>query len=551
MSQMNFSSLSKKLKVYNINDGVFVLLIVLFGLHFSIKAQSINTSESYKKNYEKARRLIHKYPDSTKIFANRALLTAKNNDERADVYYILGKMANTQEWNNTAIHYYKQALKLYTQETKKNKIRLAMIAPYRRLKKLNTALELATWVKGYSEQQKELRNLQNAYSSLGNVFYNLSQADTFSIRWIDSSLHYHRKSIELRKQHAPKTQAMAYYNSSFAYEAISPDSAIYYTQLALQQPNLTNYYKVWYNIRLAQIYYKQREYQKGTICLTKAKEIPCKDLNMQNLYWFYKAMIALYQQNITEAKQGFNKYDSVVGLLCSKAQNMVDRKELTGMLEEDYQDAYNAAMAMYKKTKKEVYLGLINQYKTKKHKASKTYLQTHLLIAKQDSLLLSKADSTINKTNLDKPYLDSLLAKENNQRWIFWGVMLTLIVLGVVGWRYQLQYNSAKAKEEAVEPQPQLIITNQKLNAKLLSSLAAQNEFDKILSLLETNLGNKTIEEYEQNLPHSVTLSAQEKVYLALLSEGFSQWEIGQMLNQNKKSIIEWDKKIKQKTSRV
>ncbi len=548
MNQMKFSSLSKELKVYNIN-GVFVLLIVFTGFYNSAKAQSFNTPESYKKNYEKARKLIYKYPDSTKILANRALLTAKNNDERADVYCVLGKMAKAQEWNNTAIYYYKQALKLYTKEIQKNKIRLAMITPYRRQKKFHTALKLAKWVTNYSEKQQDLVNLRNGYSSLGNVFYNLSQQDTLSIKLIDSSLHYHRKSITLRKKHTPTTLAMAYYNSSFAYEAISPDSAIYYTQLALQQPNIKQYHKVLYNIRLAQVYYKKGNYQEGKRYLDKVQKIPCNDLNMQNLYWFYKAMIGLYQQNISEARQSFNKYDSVVGLLCSKAQNTVDRKDLMGMLEEDYQAAYNAAMAMYKRTQKEAYLGLINQYKTKKQKASKTLSKTHLLIAKQDSILLSKADSN-NATGTPSPQLERLLRKERTQRQIFWGVMLSLIVLGTVGWWYQTK-RTKNTTDTVVEQTPQLIIQNQKLNSQLLNTLATENKFEEILSLLETNLGNKVIEEYKQHLPPDVSLNAKEKVYVVLLSEGFSQWEIGQMLNQHKRSIIEWDKKIKQKTSRV
>lgn len=534
--------------MYNIN-GVVVLLIVFTGLYTSTKAQSTNTFESYKKNHEKARKLIYKYPDSTKIFANRALLTAKNNNERADVYCILGKMAKTQEWNNSAIHYYKQALKLYTKEAHKNKIRLAMITPYRRQKKFLTALELARWVTNYAQQQQDLFNLRNGYSSLGNVFYNLSQQDTLSIRWIDSSLHYHRKAMVLRQRYAPQTIARAYYNSSFAYEAISPDSAIYYTQLALQQPNIKKYHKVLYNIRLAQVYYKKGNYQEGKNYLDKAQKMPQKDLNIQNLYWFYRAMIGLYQQNINEAKQSFNKYDSVVGLLCSKAQNMVDRKALMGMLEEDYQAAYNAAMVMYKRTQKEAYLGLINQYKTKKQKASKTYSKTHLLIAKQDSLLLSKADSN-QASDKPSPQLESLLRKENTQRKIFWSIMFTLIVLGVVGWWYQTK-RSNKTTDTVVEQASQLIIQNQKLNTELLNTLATKNKFEEILSLLETNLGNKVIEEYKQHLPPDVSLNAKEKVYVALLSEGFSQWEIGQMLNQHKRSIIEWDKKIKQKTSRV
>lgn len=534
--------------MYNIN-GVFVLLLVFVGFYTSTRAQSTNTSESYKKNQEKARKLIYKYPDSTKIFANRALLSAKNNDERAEVYCVLGRMARTQEWNNSAIHYYKQSLKLYTKEAKKNKIRLAMITPYSRQKKYLTALELARWVTHYAKQQQDLKNLRKGYSYLGNVFYNLSQQDTLSIRLIDSSLHYHRKSITLRKKHAPKTLAMAYYNSSFAYEAISPDSAIYYTQLALQQPELKNYYKVLFNIRLAQVYYKQGKFQEGRSYLSKVQKIPCNDLNLQNLYWFYKAMIALHQQSISEARQSFNKYDSVVGLLCSKAQNTVDRKDLMGMLEEDYQEAYNAAMKMYKSTQKEAYLGLINQYKSKKQKASKTLSKTHLLIAKQDSILLSKADSNT-ATDTPSPQLERLLRKEQTQREIYWGVMFGLIVLGVIGWWYRTK-NAKKTTETIVEPTPQLIIQNQKLNTQLLNTLATENKFEEILSLLETNLGNKVTEKYKQYLPSDVSLNAKEKVYVVLLSEGFSQWEIGQMLNQHKRNIIEWDKKIKQKTSRV
>lgn len=532
--------------MYNIN-GVFVLLGVLSGFFTSAKAQSVNTSEIYKKNYEKARKLRHKYPDSTKIFANRALLSASNNDQRAEVYCLLGKMAKAQEWNNTAIHYYQQSLKLYTNETSKNKVRLAMIAPYRRQKKYNTALRLARWVTKHAEKKGELGNLKNSYSSLGNVFYNLSQADTFSIKWIDSSLHYHRKSIELRKKYFPRTQAMAYYNSSFAYEAISPDSAIHYTQLALQQPNLETYHKALYNIRLAQIYYKKKAFKFGKYYLNKAQQIHYQDLNLQNMYWFYKAMIALFQQNIREVKQGFNKYDSVISLLRNNAQNMADQKGLTEMIREDYQDACNAAMQMYKRTKNEVYLGLINQYKIKKQQASKKYIRTHLLIEKQDSLLLSKVYSTA-ELRMTKPTLETQLSNENTQRWIFWGIMIILIMLGGIVWWYQLQ------QKQAMPPpaeQPQLMITNQKLNTKLLSSLAEQNEFEKILSLLNTHLGNDTLKHYTQNLPNDVTLSAQEKVYLKLLSEGFSQWEIGQMLNKNKRSIIEWDKKLKQKLNKV
>lgn len=523
---------------YNINDGL-VLLIVMWCFCTTTLAQPANTSENYKKKYKKAQGFIYKYPDSTKFFATQALLAAQTNNQRGDVYSLLGKMAKTQEWFNTSVYYHQKALKLYPDEKNKNKARLNLVTPYRRLKKYNTALRMVRWVNRYLVEKNDLLNLKSSYSSLGNIFYNLSQVDTFSVKWADSSLYYHRRSINLRKKNFPETLAQAYYNASFAYEAISPDSAIYYTKLALEQGGISDYRKVLYNIRLAQINYKKEDYKEGLVCLDIAKKTPFSDLSLKNMYWYYQAMIALQVQDLPKTRKYFNKCDSLVALMSAKARNITDRKNMAEMIQGYYQDAFDVAQKLYKATNNKVYFELKEEYRKKKDKAGKKYRSAHQQIEQNDSLQLSKEDSSIAQNDTGQVSAKQQ-ATEDKEHWLFLGIMATIItIIGAWWWWQVAKLPEQKDKESDNE---QKATSSQKLNTNLLSSLASHNEYEKILALLEEHLGVNVIEQKAHE-----NFTAQEKVYLALLAEGFTQWEIRQMLNLSKKNILDWEKQIKQK----
>ena len=301
---MNRSFL-KDIKVYNINGLLGVLGVMCISFSISV-AQTLNTIENYKKNYKKAQEWRYKNPDSARFYSTKTLLSAETNDQRAKVYYnILGKMARKQEWHNTAIHYFQKALKMFSNEKDKNKVRAYLVLAYRRQKRYSTALRLANWVKNYREKKKDTLGLAGSYSQLGNIFYNLSQVDTFSIKWSDSSLYYHRKSVNIRKK-TKKGLANAYYNFSFAFDEVSPDSAIHYTKLALKSKTIDDYSRVLYNIRIAQINYKRGTYVEGNKYLDEAIKFPISDANLLEMFFFHRGIILFNLQDLDLARKYFN-----------------------------------------------------------------------------------------------------------------------------------------------------------------------------------------------------------------------------------------------------
>lgn len=526
--------------MYNINGLLGVLGCVC--ISFSIlTAQPSNTSENYKKNYKKAQEWQYKNPDSTRFFANKALISSVNDSEKAEVYYLLGRMAQTQEWSNSAIHYYQKALKLYIDEKKKNNLRIKLITPYRRQKKFNTALRLARWVKRYLLEQKDTINLASNYSELGNIFFNISQVDTFSIKWTDSSLFYHRKAIQLRKKRKPKSLPGAYYNVSFAYEAISADSAIYYTKLALKSNELSTYRRMLYNIRLAQINYRKGDYETGNLNLDDAYKINDDDLNLRFLYFLYRNLIAIHLKDIQLAKKYIAKSDSVLNLMAAKTKDAVDKKGMSQIASDAYLDIYLSATKVFKQTKDSTYLKLANEYKAKKEQASRQYKQSNQLIEQKDSLLLAK---TTKRSDIQEGVKNNEDVASSLQTW----VIVLVIAFILAGWGVWWWLQSMKRQDEMVDTNSLEPVTDvQGLNMELLSTLAGQQNYEQIYTLLDKHIGVEGVEEKQQYLVPGSSLTFQEKVYLVLELEGFSEWEICQMLNQTKRTITEWKKRIGQK----
>lgn len=527
--------------MYNIN-GVFriVLLGVCLVAHYAA-AQPDNTSENYKKTYKKAQHWLYKRSDSTQFFATQALLVAKSRTQRADIYYLLGKMARTQEWTNSAIHYFQKALKLYEKDENKNKVRLALITPYRRQKKYNTALRLARWVNQYLKKKKDSANLKDNYSSLGNIFFNLSQVDTFSVKWTDSSIYYHKKAITLCRQRFPESLPDAYYNFSFAYETISPDSAIYYTKLALNDLKLNEYDQVLFNIRLAQIHYRKKAYKVSNHYLNLANRVNFSDLNLRFMYYFYKGANSLNLQRLADAKTQLVQCDSMLSLMSHKAQNIVDKKGMNQTATEVYGEISSNALKVYEQTKDKAYLEIRKQYQAKKEQTSQKYQQTNQLIVQNDSLLLHKSAQRLQASVNSATDTRQMINKPANYVFFVSAVILLIIAWVVWGW---IQQNRSQHPEKK---QSYALNARQGLSTDVLSTLAARNEYEKIFSLLTEHLGTEIIAKKTKDLLPGQSFTTHEKVYLVLKAEGFSSWEIGQMLDQTKRNIGEWDKKIKQK----
>ncbi len=522
--------------MYNING-----LLVVFGIvsiSFSVlPAQTINTSENYKKNYKKAREWQYKNADSTRFFANKALLAAQNGNEKAGIYYFLGEMAQSQEWSNSAVHYYQKALKLYSTEKEKHKVRIALITPYRRQKKMNTALNLARWVNRYLLEKNDTVNLASNYSQLGNIFFNLSQADTFSVKWTDSSLFYHRKSIALRKDKSPETLPKAYYNQSFAYEAISPDSAIHYTKLALNSAKISDYDKALYNLRLAQINYRKKDFEQGSLYLDVARDWCANDLNLQFMHTFYEGCIALNLRKIGKAETLISRCDATLKKMEQSVTNIVDKKSMSQSAAEAYGEIARNAFAVFKQTKDSTYLKLANKYQNKKQQASKQYRQSNQQIVVKDSLVLA---NTANQVG-DLPMTDT---SESLQT----GIVVLVLAFLLSGWGvwWWLRYSQQQGMEET-PTKSEVLVDVQGLNTQVLSTLAGQQDYEQIFNLLDKHIGVEGLTEKEGDLLPGETFTFQEKVYLVLKMEGFSDWEICQMLDQTKRTIGEWNKKIQQK----
>jgi len=522
--------------VYNINGLLVVLGIV--SISFSVLlAQPINTSENYKKNYRKAREWKLKNVDSTRFFANKALLVAQTSDEKAIIYSLLGEMAKTQEWSNSAIHYFQRALKLYTTEQAKNKARLALITPYRRQKKFNTALSLARWVKRYLEAKKDSANLKDNYSSLGNIFFNLSQVDTFSIKWTDSSIYYHQKAIAIHQNKFPGGLARKYYNVSFAFETISPDSAIYYTQLALDRSEISFYDRMLYNIRLAQINYRKGAYKAGNLNLDAAQKINYNDLNLRFMYALYRNLIAIHLKDIDLAKQYINQSDSLLALMASKTTNVVDRRGMSQIAADAYLDIYLSASKVFKQTQDSAYFTLANEYQIKKLQASRQYQQSNQLIVAKDSLVLADTDKQPKETSLTE-------AAERLQS----GIVVLVLTFLLAGWGvwWWLRYTQQQGVE-AETTKVEALVEVQGLNTNVLSTLASQQDYQQIYTLLDKHIGVEGLAAKENDLVPGESFTAEEKVYLVLKMEGFSDWEVCQMLDQTKRTIGDWNKRIRQK----
>ena len=523
--------------MYNINGllGVFGMICISFSI---LRAQSTNTSENYKKNYEKAREWQFKNADSTRFFANKALLVAQTGNEKADVYYLLGKMSQTQEWSNSAIHYYQKALKLYTTEKKKNKVRIALITPYRRQKKFNTALNLARWVNRYLLKQKDTANLASNYSQLGNIFFNLSQVDTFSVKWTDSSLFYHRKSIALRKLQSSESLPRAYFNQSFAYEDISPDSALYYTKLALNSAKISAYDETLYNLRLAQISYRKQDFEQGNLYLEKSRKFSKNDLNLQFMHTFYEGCIALNLKKIELAQTLVKRCDSTLKEMERNVSNVVDKKGMSQSAAEAYGEIAQNALAVFKQTQDSVYLKLANEYQAKKLKASKQYQQSNQQIVAKDSLVLANTDQQSEEITSVADASESLQT----------GIVVLVLAFLLAGWGvwWWLRYTQQQGVDAEVS-KVEALVEVQGLNTSVLSTLASQQDYKQIYTLLDKHIGVEGLAAKENDLMPGESFTAEEKVYLVLKMEGFSDWEICQMLDQTKRTISDWNKKIRQK----
>ena len=187
------------------------------------------------------------------------------------------------------------------------------------------------------------------------------------------------------------------------------------------------------------------------------------------------------------------------------------------------------------------YLKLANEYKTKKEKASRQYRQSNQLIEQKDSLLLAKT-TKLNDVNAELKNDEGVAS--SLQTW----VIVLVVAFILAGWGVWWWLQSMKRQDEMVDTNSLEPVTDvQGLNMELMSNLASQQNYEQIYALLDKHIGVEGVEEKQQYLIPGSSLTYQEKVYLVLELEGFSEWEICQMLNQTKRTIPEWRKRIGQK----